>query len=290
MSGRRSHAVSAITSALFIFVALASGRQDWMTEAELDRFIRETEAQLSFETGSVTVGDQLATIDLPTGFRFLRSDDARYVLEDLWGNAPDPTVIGLIVPPGQRVPVGWMIAVAYEDVGYVKDGDVGSLDFDELLREMQREEAKENETLRSQGYAAGRTLGWAERPHYDATTHKLYWARRLSFDGEPEITVNYDVRILGRRGILLLAAIGCETELPLLRRGCQLVLERAEFTPGNRYEDYEPGVDKVAVYGIGGLIAGNVLLKTGLLKVLLKPLLVVGAVIVAIFARIFTRR
>ena len=37
----------------------------------------------------------------------------------------------------------------------------------------------------------------------------------------------------------------------------------AEFTAGNRYEDFDSNIDEVAAWGIGGLIAGKVLLKTG---------------------------
>ena len=47
------------------------------------------------------------------------------------------------------------------------------------------------------------------------------------------------------------------------------LLAMTEFTEGNRYSDFKPGVDKVAAVGIGGLIAGKVLAKTGLLVMLM---------------------
>ena len=282
--------------ALVSAAALASvcapllGQDEWMSEAEMEQAIGEVEAQLDFHTGRIAVGADIATIDLPEGSRYLTADDARYVLEELWGNAPDPDVLGLVVPAGQRVPVGWVIVVSYEDVGYVEDDDAAGIDFDDLLREMQKEEKKQNAELRQQGYFTGRTLGWAEWPHYDAAAHKLYWARRLLFEGDPNIMANYDVRILGRRGILVLVAVGYEEELDALRGGCQTVLAGTEFTAGNRYEDFQPGLDKIAVYGIGGLIAGKLLLKTSILKLLLKPLIVVGALIAAFLGRIFVKR
>ena len=37
------------------------------------------------------------------------------------------------------------------------------------------------------------------------------------------------------------------------------------FIYGNRYEDFDESNDKIAEYGIAGLIAGGVLAKTGLL-------------------------
>ncbi|MGH9940273.1 MAG: DUF2167 domain-containing protein, partial [Blastocatellia bacterium] len=42
-----------------------------------------------------------------------------------------------------------------------------------------------------------------------------------------------------------------------------------EFNEGHRYGDYVAGVDKVAAYGIGGLIAGKLAAKAGLFKLLL---------------------
>jgi uncharacterized membrane-anchored protein len=43
------------------------------------------------------------------------------------------------------------------------------------------------------------------------------------------------------------------------------VLASTNFTNGNRYEDFDDNMDKVAEYGIGGLIAGGILAKTGIL-------------------------
>lgn len=42
-------------------------------------------------------------------------------------------------------------------------------------------------------------------------------------------------------------------------------MSMVSFTDGNKYADYTAGVDKVAAVGIGGLIAGKVIAKTGFL-------------------------
>ncbi len=42
------------------------------------------------------------------------------------------------------------------------------------------------------------------------------------------------------------------------------------FTKGEQYADFNPSLDQVAAYGIGGLIAGKVLAKVGLFAVILK--------------------
>ena len=56
------------------------------------------------------------------------------------------------------------------------------------------------------------------------------------------------------------------------------------FEEGNRYSDFDPGIDKIAALGIGGLIAGKVLAKAGFFVLILKfwKFIAIGAV--ALFA------
>src|SRR5262249_33465184 len=103
-------------------------------------------------------------------------------------------------------------------------------------------------------------------------------------------TLNYDVRILGRRGVLVLTAVADEEELATVAQGCKAILAGTQFVSGQRYEDFDSGLDKVAAYGIGGLIAGKLLLKVGFFKLLLKPLLVVGALAVGGVAKLLGRK
>mgnify|MGYP003351754421 CR=1 FL=1 len=62
------------------------------------------------------------------------------------------------------------------------------------------------------------------------------------------------------------------------------VIGFTNFTAGNRYEDFDSSVDKVAAYGLGALIAGGVAAKTGLLAKLVlmfaafKKAIILGAV------------
>ena len=41
------------------------------------------------------------------------------------------------------------------------------------------------------------------------------------------------------------------------------------FNPGSTYAEFDPGIDKVAGYGIAGLIAGGLLAKAGFFKFLI---------------------
>ncbi|MFO1052054.1 MAG: DUF2167 domain-containing protein [Planctomycetota bacterium] len=244
-------------------------------------------AKLTFESGRVHVKGDIATLDLPAGWQYLQQQQARFVVEQVWGNPPRPSTLGLVAPPGfQEMQSDWAIIVSFEEEGYVKDDDAGSIDYSELLSTMQKGATEANTERKKQGYPTLDIVGWAEQPHYDATEKKLYWAKSLRFEGEPGLTLNYDVRVLGRRGVLVMQAVASVDDLQTVAAGCKQVLAGTEFATGHRYSDFDGNIDKVAAYGIGGLIAGKILLKAGLLKLLLKPLLIGGALIIGLFAKL----
>jgi uncharacterized membrane-anchored protein len=134
-----------------------------------------------------------------------------------------------------------------------------------LLEDMQSDIRKANPDRVKQGYGAIELLGWAEAPHYDAANKKLYWAKELRFDGSDETTLNYEIRALGRRGILTMTFIAASSQLGEINANRETVLSMAEFNEGHRYMDFDPSVDEVAAYGLGALVAGKIAAKTGLL-------------------------
>jgi uncharacterized membrane-anchored protein len=97
--------------------------------------------------------------------------------------------------------------------------------------------------------------------------------------------------------VLELNAVASISQLPAVKRDMQQVLTFVEFNAGNRYADFNPSLDKVAAYGIGALIAGKVIAKAGLLKVIIgfllasKKLIIVGLVgLGAALKSLFSRR
>jgi len=85
-------------------------------------------------------------------------------------------------------------------------------------------------------------------------------------------------------------------QLEQIKHDMQDVIGFVEFGEGHRYTDYLAGTDKVAAYGIAGLVAGAVATKAGFFKLLLtallatKKALVVGAVAAGAFLkRLWTR-
>ena len=99
------------------------------------------------------------------------------------------------------------MTIDYSEDGYVKDSDASKINYDDLLKKMQKGLAGENPERRKQGYPAITLVGWAAPPHYDAETHKLYWAKDLKFEGTDGDTLNYNIRMLGRKGVLELNAV-----------------------------------------------------------------------------------
>lgn len=102
----------------------------------------------------------------------------------------------------------------------MSDEDAADIDYDELLEEMQDDIRDANPDREAAGYGTIELLGWAEAPHYDATSKKLYWAKELRFDGSDETTLNYEIRALGRRGILTMTFIAAGSQLAASSRAC----------------------------------------------------------------------
>lgn len=277
-----------------------TAREQAIVEAFGSAVAERFEAGLRYQTGDVDVGNGLAVLHLGDDFRYLDAAQAERVLVEAWGNPPDQRTLGMILPadvspldPEQ----GWGVVITYTADGHVDDDDAKDIDYDELLAQMKRDVAAENTSRRGQGYPAMQLEGWAEPPRYDEDDHRLYWAMELAFDDTPEHTLNYAIRVLGRRGVLELNAVARLSQLPQVKPEMERVLSSVEFNTGNRYEDFDPDLDHVAAYGIGGLIAGKALAKTGLLaglfKVLLaakKLLLVAGIAAVVVLKRVFGRK
>jgi uncharacterized membrane-anchored protein len=118
-------------------------------------------------------------------------------------------------------------------------------------------------------------------PYYDAKFNVLHWAKELRFSSSTSTSLNYDVRVLGRKGVLTLQAIGDMSQLPEIKSAISAVIRSVEFAKGQQYTDFNPDLDEVAAYGIGGLVAGKVLAKVGALAFMAKFWKIIAAVVAA---------
>ena len=241
---------------------------DSATNAILEtmRFRDSLTNALKYETGSVALQGGAIKLNVPVGFRFLNGEQSRFVVHNVWGNPERDDVLGMIFPANKDPfsDSSFAFIISFEDMGYVKDGDAKDLDYDDMLKEMQKEEVDNNKQRAAMGYEAIHIIGWAQKPFYDEKRKVLHWAKNIRFGNAEENTLNYDVRVLGRRGVLSLNAVASMNELPLVQQNIDQVLGMAEFTEGNKYADFsESSGDKIAAYTIGGLVAGKLLLKIG---------------------------
>jgi uncharacterized membrane-anchored protein len=284
-------ALAALLFAAVVFPLAAGYGQDRPKNREEAEALVST---LKFQQGDVTLKDGLATLKVPDGLRFLNSHDASTVLVQLWNNPPMPSPLGLIMPAeaGPLDPKSWAVIVTYEAEGYVKDQDAEKIDYAELLQKMQKDTSEASKERVKKGYPPIELVGWAAPPHYDKAVHKLYWAKELKFRGADENTLNYNIRILGRRGVLVLNAVAAMSQLPEIEQKAPKILAAIDFNPGHRYADFsEAAGDKVASYGIAALVAGGVAAKLGLFKGLwvailaAKKFVIIGFVALAAWLR-----
>jgi uncharacterized membrane-anchored protein len=250
-------------------------------------------AQLKPQHGAVKLPNGVASLQLPDDFYYLTPDDSEKLLVDAWGNPPGDKTLGMIIPqaisPLSRE--GWGVVITYSDDGHIKDDDAAKIDYSELLTKMKQEDEENNKKRKEQGYAALNLIGWAAPPYYDAQAHKLYWAKELKAADATDNTLNYEIRVLGRKGVLELTAVAQMSNFPAIKGEMTKVLAFTNFDQGNRYSDFNISTDKVAAYGLAALVAGGVAAKVGLLAKLgvlllaLKKFVILGAVAVAGFFR-----
>ena len=233
--------------------------------------------------GKVELPGGMATLQVPDDFYYLPPDDANKVLTEAWGNPGGSKTLGMLFP-SDMTPLNkdaWGVVIRYSDDGYVDDKDAKDINYNDLLKKMQEEAKEANKQRVKAGYEAVTLVGWAAQPYYDSVTHKLHWAKDLKFAGEDEDTLNYNIRVLGRKGYLSMNFVASMHQLPEIEQKLDSVLGMASFNDGYRYEQFKPNYDKIAAYGIGGLVAGKLLAKAGFFAVALVLLKKFGVILVA---------
>ncbi len=174
------------------FAVVLSGSQALAQSSAVD--ILRT---LDFRQGSISLDDNLATINLRPNFRYLNNVDTQTFLTKIWGNPPGAAknALGMLVPTDVS-PLstdGYAIVVAYEPSGYVSDEDAEKINYADLLREMKELTREHSKNRVANGYESIELIGWARQPYYDKAAKKLYWAKQLRFGNESTDTLNSDL-------------------------------------------------------------------------------------------------
>ena len=223
-----------------------------------------------------------ATIDVPRGFAYADKQAAHDLLED-GGNPTNGQELAIVAPNH----FDWFVVFEFDKCGYVKDDDKDSLDADALLKAISKGTESANKHRRKMGVPEMHITGWHMKPTYNPKTNNLEWAI-LGESGGEEI-VNYNVRLLGRRGVMEAALVAAPSQMRGVLPQFRKLLSTFEYKKGKSYGDFVKG-DKIAKYGLAALIAGGglaVAAKTGLLRPLLKiiwlPFVIVGGFLKKLF-------
>jgi len=288
--------VNGLALVFLLGVSLAGAQEADQKREETRQWV----AGLKFQTGEVSIGNGVAKANVPPAFKYLNPKDSSKYLE-LLGNPPSQ-VLGILFPAESDLlsSTSWFTVLEYAREGHVKDNDAAKIDYRELLADMQKGTKEQNEERAKAGYPKVELVGWASSPRYDASSHKLYWAKDLRFEGEAGDTLNYNIRMLGREGVLVANVVGGMEDLPAIEKATPEILAMLDFTQGNRYQDYNASTDHTAEYGIAGLIAGaaglKIAAKAGIFALILKKaaalwkLIAVGGVaLVSAFKKLFRR-
>ena len=237
---------------------IASDQEEISEQQEYEEWAAGIWQSLNKQSGTITIEDVNATITVPKSYIYLDAKDAEEVLTKIWDNPPSDYTLGMLIP-ADIVPMesnSWVVTIEYDAKGYVSDEDAADTDYDDLLQQMKDSTVEDNEWREQEGYEPISLIGWAADPAYDAQAHKISWAKELKF-GDSELNVlNYNIRILGRKGVLELDFIADINQIDMINAELNTVLTMVEFSEGARYSDFNPDTDIVAEDGIGSLVSG----------------------------------
>ncbi len=180
----------------------------------------------------------------------------------------DPRLQGLVFPVERD---SWFMTIRFESSGYVKDDDAKDWNADDLLKSYREGTEAANKERTKMGVPALEILGWAEKPAYDAATHRLVWAMSSKERGAPATDgqgVNYNTYALGREGYFSLNLVTDLADLPKHKTHASTMLTSLEFDNGKRYADFNASTDRVAEYGLAALVAGAAAKKLGFFAII----------------------
>ena len=259
---------SVVVSSAALLVGLASA-QPLFAQSSIGEQVRA----LDWKAGPTTAElGSLATIDVPEGFQFVGKPGAGKFLE-MMQNPSDGSELGVLL----NMDTHWFVVFDFSDMGYVKDDDRDKLDAKAMIASIKEGTEASNKIRRERGWSEVHVVGWHHQPFYDTATNNLTWSiKGSSDDGE---SINHSTRLLGRRGVMNANLVADPAEIDTAVAAFDGMLTNFTFTSGNKYSEFTRG-DKIAEYGLAGLIVGGTgvaLVKSGLLQKFAK-LIVAGVV------------
>jgi uncharacterized membrane-anchored protein len=207
-------------------------------------------AKLPWQRGPTTgkIADK-ATIQVPLGYVFLDVSGTKK-LNELMHNPPDSSSTYTFAPED----LSWIGFFSFNDVGYIKDEN--DIDADKILASVKEGTEQGNTERQSRGWDTLKVLGWSFEPKYDSQIKSLAWAILAEDEKSHAKIVNYNTRLLGRRGVMEVVVVSDPESLNSSIAAFKGNLPGFQFTQGESYAEYRPG-DHVAAYGLAALITGG---------------------------------
>ncbi|MCW6530699.1 DUF2167 domain-containing protein [Sphingomonas sp. MMSM20] len=271
-SGRMRLATETIAAIAFGLSSAASAAPVDSREAQMRAATEAAWSAAQAGPRDITLERQ-GTIHIPAGEVFIPARQANDLMASM-GNSREPGRVGLILPRGEKA--RWLVDVSWVHDGYVRDGDAKEWQPDAMLESLRAGTEKQNDERLARGIPALDITGWVEKPNYDEKTHRLIWSLAGQIRGAPADqaqNINYNTYALGREGYFSLDLITDSKAIEADKIVARDLLASLDFAPGKRYEDFNNATDKVAAYGLAGLIGAVAIKKLGLFAIILAFLL-----------------
>lgn len=218
-------------------------------EAQKKAFLTAVENIGWTNTGVGKLGPH-AEVAIPKGYMYTDGDGTRKLMQ-LTDNLPTKREQGMLASSD----ISTWIIFEWEDSGYVKDDDKDQLDPDATLASLKAGTEASNARRRELNMEELHVVGWVVPLRYNDLTKNLEWATRLR-DSSGHESVNYNTRLLGRRGVMEVTLVCSPEEMQALLPEYQAIISTFHFNPGETYAEYRSG-DKIAKYGLTGLVAAG---------------------------------
>jgi uncharacterized membrane-anchored protein len=237
-----------------------------------------------------------AVLKIPEGYLFIPKKEAVDFMSFI-GNKTSENFIGLIMSPNDDL--RWFIDINYIKAGYVKDDDAKKINPNTILKDIKDSTEEANKERIAQGVSALDVVKWIEEPSYNPSTHHLIWSILAKNRGTSDVdgqVVNYDVGAFGREGFFKFVLITPASHIEQDKLHILKLLEALHYNTGKRYEDFAEATDKVAKYGLIGLITGIAAKKVGLLALAgvflakIWKIIIIGCVVFLVKIKSFFKR
>src|SRR5262245_4427169 len=242
----RSQSLATSLPAFVLFASIVSAAEPSSKEATKDAPANKINWQKGPSRG--TLGN-LAQIKIPEKYVFAGGEDTKQLMEAMQ-NPVTGQELGFLAP--EKAP--WFIVFEYDDTGYIRDDEKGSLDAVAMLASIKAGNEEGNKERAKRGWPTLEITGWEQQPRYDEKTHNLEWAIRGQSEGKP--VVNFNTRILGRGGVMRVTLVTGPEEFTATLPQYKAALADFSYNSGHKYAEYRQG-DKLATYGLSALVVGG---------------------------------